>query len=192
LNETELISLLKKKDREAFKIIVESWQDLVYNTAIGLLQNAEDAEDIAQEVFMQVFESITSFKGESKLSTWIYRITVSKCLDHIRKKKRKKRFAFVQSLYGKNDGVMIEPPDFFHPGIKAENKENAAILFHAVEQLPENQKTAFILNKMENLSYREISDIMKLTEAAVDALLQRAKNNLKKTLKNYYLLLNES
>ncbi|HEY5393204.1 MAG TPA: RNA polymerase sigma factor, partial [Hanamia sp.] len=159
---------------------------------IGLLQNAEDAEDIAQEVFMQVFESISSFKGESKLSTWIYRITVSKCLDHIRKKKRKKRFAFVQSLYGKNDGMMIEPPDFFHPGIKAENKENAAILFHAVEQLPENQKTAFILSKMENLSYREISDIMKLTEAAVDALLQRAKNNLKKTLKSYYLLLNES
>ena len=192
MNETELISLLKKKDREAFKIIVESWQDLVYNTAIGLLQNAEDAEDIAQEVFMQVFESITSFKGESKLSTWIYRITVSKCLDHIRKKKRKKRFAFVQSLYGKNDGMMIEPPDFFHPGIKAENKENAAILFHAIEQLPENQKTAFILNKMENLSYREISDIMKLTEAAVDALLQRAKNNLKKTLKSYYSLYNES
>ena len=192
MNETELISLLKKKDREAFKIIVESWQDLVYNTAIGLLQNAEDAEDIAQEVFMQVFESISSFKGESKLSTWIYRITVSKCLDHIRKKKRKKRFAFVQSLYGKNDEMMIEPPDFFHPGIKAENKENAAILFHAVEQLPENQKTAFILNKMENLSYREISDIMKLTEAAVDALLQRAKNNLKKTLKSYYLTYNES
>lgn len=192
MNETELIALLKKKDREAFKIIVESWQDLVYNTAIGLLQNAEDAEDTAQEVFMQVFESISSFKGESKLSTWIYRITVSKCLDHIRKKKRKKRFAFVQSLYGKNDGTMIDPPDFFHPGIKAENKENATILFHAIEELPENQKTAFILNKMENLSYREISDIMKLTEAAVDALLQRAKNNLKKTLKEYYLLLNES
>ncbi|MEO8854720.1 MAG: RNA polymerase sigma factor [Ginsengibacter sp.] len=192
MNETELIALLKKKDREAFKIIVESWQDLVYNTAIGLLQNAEDAEDTAQEVFMQVFESISSFKGESKLSTWIYRITVSKCLDHIRKKKRKKRFAFVQSLYGKNDGTMIDPPDFFHPGIKAENKENATILFHAIEELPENQKTAFILNKMENLSYREISDIMKLTEAAVDALLQRAKNNLKKTLKEYYLLLNKS
>ena len=191
MNETELIALLKKKDREAFKIIVESWQDLVYNTAIGLLQNAEDAEDTAQEVFMQVFESISSFKGESKISTWIYRITVSKCLDLIRKKKRKKRFAFVQSLYGKKDGMMIEPPDFFHPGIKVENKENATILFHAVEQLPENQKTAFILNKMENLSYREISDIMKLTEAAVDALLQRAKNNLKKTLKSYYLLLNE-
>lgn len=82
---------------------------------------------------------------------------------------------------------MIEAPDFFHPGINAENKDNAAILFKAIEKLPENQKIAFILNKMESLSYREISDVMKLTEAAVDALLQRAKNNLKKTLKGYYL-----
>ena len=85
---------------------------MVYNTAISLLQNAEDAEDTAQEVFMQVYESIGSFKEASKFSTWIYRITVSKSLDHLRKKKRKKRFAFVQSLYGKNDGLMIDPPDW--------------------------------------------------------------------------------
>ena len=190
MNERELIALLKKKDRAAFKIIVETWQDMVYNTAIGFLQNAEDAEDTAQEVFMQVFESVTSFKEESKFSTWIYRITVSKSLDHLRKKKRKKRFAFVQSLYGRNDGLMIDPPDFFHPGIKMENKENAAVLFKTIEQLPANQKTAFILNKIENLSYSEISEIMKLSESAVDALLQRAKKNLRKNLKDYYLLLN--
>ncbi len=187
MNESELIARLKKKDREAFKIMVEKWQDMVYNTALGFLQNAEDAEDTAQEVFIRVFESVSSFKEKSKLSTWIYRITVSKCLDHIRKKKRKKRFAFVQSLYGKNDGLMIDPPDFFHPGINTENKENAAVLFKAIGQLPENQKTAFVLNKMENLSYREISKIMNSTESAVDALLQRAKKNLQTLLKEYYL-----
>lgn len=186
MNERELIALLKKKDREAFKIMVETWQSMVYNTALGLLQNAEDAEDTAQEVFMQVYESISSFKEESKFSTWLYRITVSKSLDHIRKKKRKKRFAFIQSLYGKNDGQMIEPPDFFHPGVKMENKENAAVLFKAVNQLPANQKTAFILNKTENLSYREIAEVMESTESAVDALLQRAKKNLQKNLKDYY------
>jgi RNA polymerase sigma-70 factor (ECF subfamily) len=76
---------------------------MVYNTVLGILQNAEDAEDVTQEAFIQVFESVSSFKGESKFSTWIYRIAVSKALDHIRKKKRKKRFAFIQSLYGKND-----------------------------------------------------------------------------------------
>ncbi|MEO9100566.1 MAG: RNA polymerase sigma factor, partial [Ginsengibacter sp.] len=140
----------------------------------------------AQEVFIKVFESISSFKEESKLSTWIYRITVSKSLDHIRKKKRKKRFAFVQSLYGKNEELMIDPPDFFHPGIKIENKENAEVLFKAIDKLTENQKTAFVLNKMENLSYREISEVMNSTEPAVDALLQRAKKNLKTILEKFY------
>ncbi len=189
MNESELIALLKKKDREAFKEIVETWQDMVFNTAIGFLQNAEDAEDTAQEVFMQVFESVFSFKEESKISTWIYRITVSKCLDHLRKKKRKKRFAFIESLYGKNHSLMIDPPDFFHPGVKAENKENAAVLFKAIDKLPVNQKTAFVLNKIEHLSYREIGEILKSSEAAVDSLLQRARKNLQVALKEYYLLL---
>jgi RNA polymerase sigma-70 factor (ECF subfamily) len=188
LDERELIILLKKKDREAFKTIVETWQGLVYNTAMGFLQNAEDAEDTAQEVFIQVYESVASFKEESKFSTWLYRITVSKSLDHLRRKKRKKRFAFVQSLYS-NNGLRIDPPDFFHPGISMENKENAGALFKAIEKLPSNQKTAFILNKMENLSYMEIAEVMKLSDSAVDALLQRAKKNLQKILKNYYTLL---
>lgn len=186
MNERELITLLKKKDREAFKAIVETWQNMVYNTALGILQNAEDAEDTAQEVFIQVYQSIDSFKEASKFSTWVYRITVSKALDHIRKKKRKKRFAFIQSLYGKNDGLMIEPQDSFHPGVNMENKENAIALFNAMKNLPGNQKTAFVLNKMECLSYLEIGDILKISVSAVDALLQRAKKNLRENLKEYY------
>jgi len=159
---------------------------MVYNTALGLLQNTEDAEDTAQDVFMQVYDSIATFKEESKLSTWIYRITVSKSLDLIRKKKRKKRFAFVQSLYGKNDELAIDPPDFFHPGVKMENKENSAVLFKAVKRLPPNQQTAFVLNKTEGLSYNEIGEIMNLSGSAVDALLQRAKKNLQTSLHEYY------
>ena len=191
MNEKELIALLKKKDREAFKTIVEVWQNMVYNTALGILQNAEDAEDTAQEVFIQVYESIASFKEESKFSTWLYRITVSKAMDHIRRKKRKKRFAFIQSLYGKNDGVMIEPPDFFHPGISIENKENATVLFKAIEKLSTNQKTAFVLSRIEGLSYMEIGEVMNLSDSAVDALLQRAKKNLQMSLKDYYALSRE-
>lgn len=188
MNERELISLLKKKDREAFKIIVETWQGMVYNTALGILQSEEDAEDISQEVFMQVYESISSFKEESKFSTWLYRITISKAMDHIRKKKRKKRFAFIQSLYGKDNEVKIDPPDFFHPGINLENKENAAILFKAIEKLSENQKTAFVLSRIEGLSYNDIGEIMAISNSAVDALLQRAKKNLQTNLKSYYQL----
>ncbi|MEP6927880.1 MAG: RNA polymerase sigma factor [Ginsengibacter sp.] len=188
--ETDLIALLKQKDRAAFKSIVDTWQDMVYNTALGILQNTEDAEDVTQEVFIQVFQSVSSFKGESKFSTWVYRITVSKAMDHIRMKTRKKRFAFIQSFYGKNDQLIIDPPDFFHPGIGIENKENAVILFRAMKQLSPNQKTAFVLNKIEGLSYLEISEIMKLSNSAVDALLHRAKTNLRRILKDYYKELN--
>jgi RNA polymerase sigma-70 factor (ECF subfamily) len=191
VDERELITLLKQKDREAFKSIVESWQDMVFNTSLGILQNVEDAEDVAQEVFIQVFESVDTFQEKSKFSTWIYRITVSKALDQIRKKKTKKRFSFMKSLYREDDGVMIEPPDFMHPGVKLENKENAGAIFKAMDKLPPNQKTAFVLNKMENLNYQEVADIMELSNSAVDSLLQRARQNLKKELREQYHLMNE-
>jgi len=187
LTEWELIEQLKLKDNEAFKIVVDTWQDMVYNTVIGIVQNTEDAEDISQEVFVQVYESIKKFKGDSKFSTWIYRIAVSKALDHLRKKKRKKRFAFIQSLFGENEELIHDPPDFFHPGVSLENKENAVVLFKAISTLPQNQNTAFILNKVEGLTYQQISEVMELSEGAVDSLLQRAKNNLRKNLGNYYL-----
>ncbi|MEO6820592.1 MAG: RNA polymerase sigma factor [Ginsengibacter sp.] len=186
MTEKELIVLLKKKDREAFKVIVEQYEDTVYNTSLGMLQNEEDAEDIAQEVFMQVFESIHSFKEESKFSTWLYRITITKSLDYLRKKKRKKRFSWIQGLYGENDEEMAEAPDFMHPGIKLENKEEAAVLFKAIEKLPEKQKAAFILNKLESLSYAEIAEIMGTSIVAVDSLFQRSKKNLRKDLAAYY------
>ncbi len=186
MTEWELIELLKQKDESAFKTIVDTWKDMVYNTALGIVQSQEDAEDISQEVFVRVYESISTFKGESKFSTWIYRITVTRSLDHLRRKKRKKRFAFVESLFGKNDELVNDPPDFFHPGVATEKKEDAVTLFKAIAELPENQNTAFVLNKIEGLSYQQISEIMNMSESAVDSLLHRAKMNLRKKLQNYY------
>jgi len=187
LNEWNLIERLKKGDEAAFKEIVESSQGLVYNTALGIVQNPEDAEDVAQEVFVQLYESIRSFKGESKLSTWLYRITVSKAMDHLRKKKRKKRFAYVQSLFGANEQLIYDTPDFVHPGVSLDNKEKAKELFKAIDQLPPKQKIAFTLNRIEGLNYQEISEIMKLTVASVESLLHRARKNLRKNLETYYL-----
>lgn len=186
MQELELIERLKKGDDSAFKIIVNTWQDMVYNTSLGIVQNAEDAEDVAQEVFVQVYESIGQFKGDSKFSTWLYRIAITKSLDHIRKKKRKKRFAFLQSIFGNNEEEVRHQPDFHHPGISLENKEKAAILFRAIDKLPDNQKTAFTLHKLEGLSYQEVSEIMESTVSSVESLMHRAKANLKKILTDYY------
>jgi len=182
LNEIELIQGLQKGDESAFKFLVETYQDKVYNTAFGIVQNAADAEDVAQEVFIQVYRSIHSFKGESKLSTWLYRIATTRALDLLRSKKSKKRFGFIQRLFGDENEPVFEIPDFYHPGVALENKERSAQLFKAISQLPDNQKKAFTLHKLEDLSYHEISKILKTTVPAVESLMHRAKQNLRKIL----------
>lgn len=186
MNDWILINQLKQGDQAAFKQIVETWQDMVYNTAIGIVQNPADAEDVAQEVFVQVYQSIQGFKGNSKFSTWLYRITLSKAMDHERRKKRKKRFAVIRSLFGNNDELVADPPDFNHPGVLFDRKEKATILFQAMKALPDNQRIAFTLNKVEGLSYQEISEVMETSVSAVESLLHRAKTNLRKQLKDYY------
>jgi RNA polymerase sigma-70 factor (ECF subfamily) len=186
LNDPDLLERLCNGDPEAYRDFVNTWKDMVFNTSLGIVQNIEDAEDVAQEVFVQVYQSIASFKGEAKISTWLYRITITKSLDHQKKKKRKKRFAFVKSLFGMEGEQTVDIPEFHHPGIALENKEKAAELFRAIGKLPEMQKTAFTLNKIEGLSYQEISEVMETSLSSVESLIHRAKNNLKKYLEDYY------
>ena len=182
MTEFELIQGLRNGEEPAFRYLVDTYQDRVFNTAMGIVQNAEDAEDVAQEVFIQVYRSISTFKGESKLSTWLYRIATTRSLDLLRSKKSKKRFGFLQRLFGEGNEPVMEIPDFNHPGVQLDRKENAAKLFRAISRLPENQKIAFTLHKLEDLSYQEVSEIMKTSLPAVESLMHRAKQNLRKML----------
>ena len=182
MNQPELIEQLQQGYESAFKKLVDEWQDMVYNTALGIVQNADDADDITQEVFIQAYQSISSFKGESKISTWLYRITVSKSLDHEKRKKRKKRFGFVQSLFGGQEEEQLHPAEFDHPGVQLEKKERAGELFSALKQIPDKQRIAFTLHKLEGQSHQEVADIMNTTLYAVESLIARAKMNLKKVL----------
>ena len=186
MNQPELIEQLKKGDEQAFTKLVDEWQDIVYNTALGIVQNADDADDIAQEVFIQVYQSVSSFKGESKFATWLYRITVSKALDHEKKKKRKKRFGFVQGLFGGHEEDQLHPVDFNHPGVELEKKERANELFNALKQIPDKQRIAFTLHKLEGQSYLEVAEIMNTTLYAVESMMRRAKINLRKELNKHY------
>ncbi|MFM6924378.1 MAG: RNA polymerase sigma factor [Ferruginibacter sp.] len=186
MNQPELIVQLQQGDESAFKKLVDEWQDMVYNTALGIVQNAEDADDITQDVFIQVFRSVSSFKGDSKFSTWLYRITLGKALDHEKKKKRKKRFGFVQSLFGEDGAEKSHAVEFEHPGVQMEKKERANELFSALKKIPDNQRIAFTLHKLEGQSYQEIAEIMNTTLYAVESLMSRAKTNLRKELKKYY------
>ena len=185
LDEQLLIQAAKQGNRAAFTQLVERYQHLVFNTVLGIVQQQEEAEDTTQEVFVQVFQSIQNFRGDAKFSTWLYRIALTKSLDVERKKRAKKRFGIFTNLFGMNAEAETVA-DFNHPGVALNNKEQAAFLFKAMKQLPDNQRAAFILIKTEGLSYEETSAILKTSVKAVEALMHRAKEKLRKTLQQYY------
>ncbi len=185
MSEQAFILLLQQGDPQAFKQLVGTWQNMVFNTVLGIVQDMGEAEDITQEVFIQVYQSVAGFRAEAKLSTWLYRIAVTKALDAERKKKAKKRVAHLRSWIGLGEKETAVT-DFHHPGVQLDNKEKAAILFRAMQQLPENQRIAFTLIKTEGLSYEEVATIMHVTQKAVEALMHRAKENLRKQLQQYY------
>ncbi|GAA4398961.1 RNA polymerase sigma factor [Nibrella viscosa] len=186
MQESDLIAALQAGSEPAFRTLVESFQDRVYNMALVIVQQAEEAEDVTQEVFIEVYQTIDRFRGESRLSTWIYRITTSKALEHHRRRKAKKRFAFITSLFGADNEVLHEPPDFIHPGVSLENSEQMKLLFGAIDKLPATQKVAFTLHYLNQASYQEVAEIMQNTVSAVESLLHRAKQNLRKQLNAYY------
>lgn len=172
-------------NKSDFTTLYNEYSVLVYNVALNYLQNVEDAEEITQDVFIQLHSSLHKFQEKSTLKTWIYRITINKCLDFIKHKNSRKRF-FIFGKKSQNEFELLNMSNFEHPGILLENKEKAAILFGIINELVENQKTAFLLSKVEGLSNPEIATIMKLSVSAVESLLFRAKAILKERIANKF------
>jgi RNA polymerase sigma-70 factor (ECF subfamily) len=130
-----------------------------------------------------VYDKLTEFRAEAKVSTWLYRITLNRCIDFDRTRKRKKRFAFLSSIFGSKNELLTDVPDFNHPGVIMEQREEMKQLFDALNQLPERQKTVIILLKIDEKTQAETAEIMDIGIKAVESLFQRAKNNLSKKLK---------
>lgn len=157
---------------------------MVYNLALQYVQNIEDAEEITQDVFVAIYNSLDTFKQEAELSTWIYRITINKSLDFIKAKNRKKRFSvFTNLFFDDSNEARFEVKEMNHPGILLEQKEAIGNLFKVINSLNDHQKTVIILSKIELKSQKEIAEIMQLNIKAVESLITRAKANLSKILK---------
>lgn len=188
MEQEDFVEDLRNGKQTAYGKLIDDFQHKVFATCISFVPNREDAEDIAQDVFVEVFNSIHKFKGNSKLSTWIYRITTNKCLEFIRKKNTKKRFGFLQSISGKN--VPLDKTNYFtemnHPGIILENKEKSATLFQAINQLPDAQRVVFTLCKVDGKSYEEVSEITEKSVSSVESLMFRARKNLQNALEHFY------
>lgn len=174
------IEQLHEFDETAFRKLVDDYRNMVFRTCFGIVRNADDADDLAQEVFIEVFNSIATFRADSKVSTWLYRIAINKSLNFIRSQKRKR---FFQSI-----GLASTPdvPDYSESVHSIENQQRKQILDAAIQALPENQRTAFVLHKIEDLPYKEIAEIMNLSLSSVESLLFRAKQNLQKRLLKCY------
>ena len=172
-----MIQKLKSNDREAFNELVALYKNSVINTCYRFLLDKQDAEDVSQDVFIEVYQSIHSFRGEAKISTWIYRITVTKCLDEIKKRQRKKRFVSISKLLHIDDvGHWLAGGKM--PDQSIQENEKMKEIAMVLDGLPENQRVAFTLSKIDGFSNSEIAEIMDTTIIAVESLIYRAKKKV--------------
>lgn len=167
-----------KGDISAFEQILKKYKDIIINVAYRFVQNYSEAEDIAQEVFLKIYHSAKTYKPEAKFSTWVYKITVNLSLNYLRSRKHLPTVPLEETL---------EISEAVTPENNFEKKELTRRVKEALNSLPENQKLAVILKKYENLSYEEIGKIIGCSSSAVDSLIQRAKQNLKRKLERYVL-----
>ncbi len=186
VTESAFIDQLQSGNQRAFRQLVDDYQEKVLNTCFGFVNNRQEAEDLTQEVFVEIFRSVPKFRRDAKLSTWIYRVAVSKSLEELRRRKRQKRAAYFKSLIGLEVAQEIVASNDKDPQSQLEDAQRLEILHQAIEKLAENQRIAFTLHKYEQLRYQEVADVMNISLSAVESLIHRAKTNLKKRLHHYY------
>lgn len=182
LNEAQLLDLLKKGNQVAFERLVNTYSAQVIQTCYRFLLDQADAEDVSQEVFIEVYQSIHGFKGQSKLSTWIYRIAVTKCLDELKKRNRKKRISSVGKLLHLED-IANWLGGGSRPDKTLEENETFRLVMDALNTLPDNQRIAFTLSKIDGYTNNEIAEIMNTTTVAVESLIYRGKKQTAEVIK---------
>ena len=179
MSEKDLISGLQNKDFKTFEKIVQEYQSLVVNLCKNMTGNKEDAEDLAQEIFIKVWEKAEKFRGDSSLKTWIYRIAINSSLNYTRKQNFKTFFQSIESVFDLGSREK-------DPSQALEGAEKINMVSQAIRQLPENQRIALTLRTYKDHSYAEIGEIMDISISSVESLIFRAKRNLKKKLATYY------
>lgn len=188
MTDADLLKSLAGKDENAFRILVEKYQAMVYKACFHILNNYQDAEDVAQDTFVEAYLSIANFRGDAKISTWLYRIAINKSKNLLRKNRWQALMQrFDKYLPGEKPVAFDTEDRSAHEDMHLyEKSEDQKVLWKAIENLPENQRIAFTLNKYDELSYQEIAEVMQTSLSAVESLIHRAKLNLQKKLMNYF------
>jgi RNA polymerase sigma-70 factor (ECF subfamily) len=174
-SDARLMLRFKQGDREAFELLFSRHTRAMINFAYRFVRNREMAEELAQEIFLRIYEGAGRYQAQAKFTTWLYRIATNVCLNELRKPRyRASHEPLEEALSIGRDAVS---------GERLERQAVSSAIRNALEQLPDKQRAAFILNKYQELSYSEVSEVMKLSDKAVKSLIHRAKETLVEKLK---------
>ncbi len=179
--EPSLVQLARKGDQEAFAALVTEHQRYIYNLALRVLKNEEEALDISQETFVRAWTALPNFRGQSQFRTWLYRITTNLCYNRLPGLRR--------SLHDLGDDAVYEIPEtdtaFDNPAHGSESRELRSYLYQAIDELDDHYRLLISLRYQNELSYEEIACMLDLPLGTVKTGLFRAKEQLRRALENY-------
>ncbi len=183
MTDSQIINEIQKNNNLAFRTLIDKYKKLVYNTAFRLVHNHTDAEDIFQDVFLEIFRSCHHIKNEEDLTLWIYKIAYNKSISFLRKKNPARANNIPENATIENQNKRLIERNT--PARQLEQKENVAYLYRLIDQLPDNQKTVLLLHKFEGLSQKQICERLNLSTNSVESLIYRAKKNLKQRITDF-------
>lgn len=183
MEDREIVEKVLSGDRDAFGILVERYQTKVYNMALRMVNNVDDAADMTQEVFLRAWKSLPAFQFESAFSTWLFRMTHNICIDHLRARQRKPTVSMTVYDDGGEESTQLDLPDTGpDPEEAAILSENRALLARALAMMPPEPREILVMRAINDMSYQQIASILHLQEGTVKSRLSRARALLKKNL----------
>lgn len=182
-NEAELVKRAQNGDVAAFEVLIEDYQKRIFSIAYRMIQHQEDAADLTQEVIVKIFKNLDKFKGDSKFSTWVYRIATNTCLDEIKKARRRTVYSLDKEIETEDGSIAAELPDTAPtPEEAAEKNDIKKALYDAIQRLGKEHQTVIVLRDLQGLSYEEIAQILHCSVGTVKSRISRAREKLKKLL----------